>query len=99
MSCDCKCREWRGIATAPPAGHTVLVYMKGTAGRGIYRAVCADWKDDGVNPRWRANSYGHVDDFPLGAEITHWQPLPAAPAAPPEPLMAQLLDAVRKGKP
>jgi len=70
--------RWQPIETAPQM-RPVLVYMSGTASLGIYRAVCANWSDDGVNPRFRPEGYAMINEFPRGARITHWMPLPDPP--------------------
>ena len=69
--------QWQPIDTAPKCV-PVLVYMAGTAGLGIYRAILADWSD-GRGERWRPTGYTALDEFPVSAEIINWQQLPPSP--------------------
>jgi hypothetical protein len=73
--------EWQPIETAP-TNTCVLVYMQRTAGLGIYRAVRMEGK--GIPVGWHPVGYVLLDDFPVGADISHWMPLPDPPLSPPE---------------
>lgn len=77
-------QAWRDIASAPKL-RPVLVYMKGTAGLGIYRAILGAWDaswepKDRPLTRWRPCGYTALDEFPKSADIIGWQPLPPPPA-------------------
>lgn len=70
--------QWQPIETAPQEAKQILVYLKGTAGLGIYRAY---W--NAAIGEWLASSYDHCDMFPPGSTLTHWMPLPDPPQGEP----------------
>lgn len=61
---------WQPIATAPKDGTPILTASHGS------RFVCY-W--DTVFEQWCVNAWRH-DIGIAGCELTHWMPLPAAPA-------------------
>lgn len=72
--------QWQPIETAPK-NKAVLVYMKGTASLGIYRAMLVDEKNGTRPPRWICLAYATYAEFPNGAEFSGWMPLPDPPVA------------------
>jgi hypothetical protein len=70
---------WQPIETAP-TNVSVLVFMPRWEhyGPGIYRAILVDM---GTGKRWHSTAWACGRDVPPDEWPTHWQPLPAPPAA------------------
>lgn len=89
-SYDAERGGWQPIDTAPKDGSYIHVYDAASARdfgdpkAGICAAVWVDADEEeiaeGVEPQWQVQPYVEGLDCTYDFELTHWMPLPAAPA-------------------